>query len=152
MTRNWIDYGVTYSVGGWLEARLGGVAVVASPRLENLEGRLSLSGIVGNHIGVSVAPAIVGQHIGTGVAPAIQGNHIGIAGQAIQGNHIGYSMRGPRREEALRRIFHRSAGEGPSPEARVLAGKSRDSARFQSRSKEILLCRVDPAIADQYEV
>ena len=51
----------------------------ASPCLENLEGRLSLSGIVGNHIGVSAVPAIVGQHIGTNAAvvPAIQGNHIG---------------------------------------------------------------------------
>lgn len=47
-----------------------------SPCLENLEGRLSLSGIVGNHIGVM----------------AIQGNHIGVAAAMIQGNHIGTSI------------------------------------------------------------
>jgi hypothetical protein len=35
----------------------------STPRLENLEGRLSMSGIVGNHIGV--VAAIQGNHIGT---------------------------------------------------------------------------------------
>jgi hypothetical protein len=60
-----------------------------SPCLENLEGRLSLSGIVGNHIGMGVSPAIQGNHIG--VTMAIQGNHIGVA-MAIQGNHIGVAM------------------------------------------------------------
>ena len=40
--------------------------------LEKLEGRLSLSGIVGNHIGV--VAAIQGAHIGS---PMIVGNHIG---------------------------------------------------------------------------
>ena len=48
------------------------------PLVEDLEGRRLLSGIVGNHIGVSVAPAIVGNHIGTSVSAAmIQGGHIG---------------------------------------------------------------------------
>jgi hypothetical protein len=35
------------------------------PLVEDLEGRRLPSGIVGNHIGVSVTPAIVGNHIGT---------------------------------------------------------------------------------------
>jgi hypothetical protein len=47
------------------------------PLVEDLEGRQLPSGIVGNHIGVNVAPAIVGNHIGTSVVPAIVGNHIG---------------------------------------------------------------------------
>jgi hypothetical protein len=55
------------------------------PLLEDLEGRQLLSGIVGNHIGTSVA-AIQGAHIGTSVA-AIQGAHVGSA--MIVGNHIG---------------------------------------------------------------
>jgi hypothetical protein len=49
------------------------------PLLEAVEGRMLLSGIVGQHIGMPVAtPAIVGQHIGSSVAtPAIVGQHIG---------------------------------------------------------------------------
>ena len=47
------------------------------PLVEDLEGRLLLSGIQGRHIGTSVAPAIVGNHIGIGVDPAIVGRHIG---------------------------------------------------------------------------
>ncbi len=48
------------------------------PLVEDLEGRQLPSGIVGNHIGVSVAPAIVGNHIGVSVSAAmIQGAHIG---------------------------------------------------------------------------
>ena len=47
------------------------------PLVEDLEGRQPPSGIVGNHIGVSVAPAIVGNHIGTSVVPAVRGGHIG---------------------------------------------------------------------------
>jgi hypothetical protein len=45
------------------------------PFVEDLEGRLLLSGIQGRHIGTSVVPAIVGKHIGT--SAMIQGNHIG---------------------------------------------------------------------------
>jgi hypothetical protein len=45
------------------------------PLVEDLEGRRLLSGIVGNHIGVNVAPAIQGQHVGS--SPTIQGQHIG---------------------------------------------------------------------------
>jgi hypothetical protein len=47
------------------------------PLVEDLEGRRFLSGVIGSHIGMSVAPAIQGNHIGMSVAPAIQGNHIG---------------------------------------------------------------------------
>ena len=59
------------------------------PLVEDLEGRQLLSGIVGNHIGMNVAPAIVGNHIGMNVAPAIVGNHIGTP--AIQGSHGPYN-------------------------------------------------------------
>jgi hypothetical protein len=38
------------------------------PLIEDLEGRLLLSGIQGRHIGTSVAPAIVGKHIGMRVS------------------------------------------------------------------------------------
>ncbi len=58
---------------------------VRRPIVEDLEGRQLLSGIVGNHIGTSVA-AIQGAHIGTSVA-AIQGAHIG--SPMIVGAHIG---------------------------------------------------------------
>ena len=49
------------------------------PQPEAVEGRMLLSGIVGQHIGMAVAtPAIVGQHIGMAVAaPASVGHHIG---------------------------------------------------------------------------
>jgi hypothetical protein len=47
------------------------------PLVEDLESRRLPSGIVGNHIGMSVAPAIVGNHIGTSLVPAVQGGHIG---------------------------------------------------------------------------
>jgi hypothetical protein len=72
-----------------------------SPSFEGLEGRQLLSGIVGNHIGMSamvqgghigtsVSPAIVGNHIGTSVTPEIVGNHIGMSvTPEIVGNHIG---------------------------------------------------------------
>jgi hypothetical protein len=50
------------------------------PLVEDLEGRLLLSGIQGNHIGTSVDLAIVGNHIGTSISAAmIQGNHIGMS-------------------------------------------------------------------------
>ena len=84
MTRNWIiNASRTLSAAGSNTAgrrrRRG-----TSPCLENLEGRLSQSGIVGQHIGVAL---IQGAHIG--VVAEIQGNHIGTS--AIQGNHIGTS-------------------------------------------------------------
>ncbi len=47
------------------------------PLVEDLEGRQLLSGIVGNHIGVSYSPALIGHHIGTSVSSAIQGSHTG---------------------------------------------------------------------------
>ena len=55
------------------------------PQLEAVEGRMLLSGIVGQHIGMSVAAsAIQGSHIGTNVASdAIQGNHIGMATPSV---------------------------------------------------------------------
>jgi hypothetical protein len=69
------------------------------PQLETVEGRMLLSGIVGNHIGMSVAvPAIQGAHIGSAVATdAIQGAHIGsvVATDAIQGAHIGSAVATP---------------------------------------------------------
>jgi hypothetical protein len=46
------------------------------PLVDDLEGRLLLSGIPGRHIGASIAPAIVGNHIGMNAVPAIVGNHI----------------------------------------------------------------------------
>jgi hypothetical protein len=76
------------------------------PLVEDLEGRLLLSGIQGRHIGTSVALAEkayaqanlagnVGNHIGMSVAPAIVGNHIGMSvAPAIVGNHIGTSVSG----------------------------------------------------------
>jgi hypothetical protein len=74
MTRNWINT-ASHTLAAAGSNTAGRRRRDVSPCLENLEGRLSLSGIVGQHIGV---PAIVGQHIGTGVAAAaIQGNHIG---------------------------------------------------------------------------
>jgi hypothetical protein len=75
------------------------------PLVEDLEGRLLLSGIQGRHIGTSVALAekayaqanfsvIAGNPIGTSVAPAIVGNHIGVSVSAamIQGAHIGTNV------------------------------------------------------------
>ena len=51
---------------------------IRRPLVEDLEGRLLLSGIQGRHIGTSVVPAIVGNHIGMSVsATMIQGAHIG---------------------------------------------------------------------------
>ena len=48
------------------------------PLVEDLEGRLLLTGIQGRHIGTSVVSAIVGNHIGVSVSAAmIQGAHIG---------------------------------------------------------------------------
>jgi hypothetical protein len=84
---------------------------VRRPIVEDLEGRRLPSGIVGNHIGTSVAtvvirkaggkdvtPAIVGNHIGMNAAPAIVGNHIGMSvAPAIVGNHIGMSASGSAR-------------------------------------------------------
>jgi hypothetical protein len=56
------------------------------PVVEGLEGRQLLSGIQGNHIGVTAD--IVGNHIGTSVTPEIVGNHIGMA-PAVRGGHVG---------------------------------------------------------------
>jgi hypothetical protein len=42
------------------------------PLLDDLEGRLLLSGIQGGHIGTSVVSAIVGNHIGTSVSVTAQ--------------------------------------------------------------------------------
>jgi hypothetical protein len=77
------------------------------PLVEDLEGRRLPSGIVGNHIGTSVAPEIVGDHPGMNVVQAIRkapgtsadivGNHIGtsIAPAWNQGNHIHTSVSAP---------------------------------------------------------
>jgi hypothetical protein len=63
------------------------------PLVEDLEGRRLPSGIVGNHIGVTVGAEIVGQHIGTGVSLAIQGQHIGMGvSPAIQGGRGPYGV------------------------------------------------------------
>jgi len=43
------------------------------PLVEELEGRRLPSGIVGNHITVSVAPAIVGNHIGVSDSGSARG-------------------------------------------------------------------------------
>jgi hypothetical protein len=69
------------------------------PLVEDLEGRQPPSGIVGNHIGVTVNAMIVGQHVGTSVVPAIQGRHIGTSAM-IKGGHIGTSAVSPDRAGA----------------------------------------------------
>jgi hypothetical protein len=87
MTRNWIVT-ASRSLRAAGSNTAGRRRRGTSPCFENLEGRLSMSGIVGNHIGMPAVAAIVGNHIGT--SAAIQGNHIGTPA-AIQGNHIGKS-------------------------------------------------------------
>jgi hypothetical protein len=47
------------------------------PLVEDLEGRWLLSGIIGNHIGISVSTGIQGNHFGKNVSADIKGNHIG---------------------------------------------------------------------------
>jgi hypothetical protein len=87
------------------------------PLVEDLEGRRLPSGIVGNHIGTSAAPAwIQGNHIGTSAAPAWnQGNHIhtSVSAPTVRGGHIGTSVawRTPRvvTRRATRRIPDRRA-------------------------------------------
>jgi hypothetical protein len=63
MTRNWI---VTASRTLWAadSNTAGRRRRGTSPRLENLECRLSLSGIAGNHIGMPAEPAMQGNLIG----------------------------------------------------------------------------------------
>jgi hypothetical protein len=62
------------------------------PLVEDLEGRQLPSGIVGNHIGTSVASVVLRKSGGSDVTPAIVGNHIGTSvTPAIVGNHIGTS-------------------------------------------------------------
>jgi hypothetical protein len=60
------------------------------PIVEDLEGRQLLSGIVGNHIGTSVA-MIQGNHIGTRVA-MVKGGHIGTSVAMVKGGHGPYDV------------------------------------------------------------
>jgi hypothetical protein len=81
MTRNWI---VTAS----RTLRIGRISPTCrrrcgtSPRLENLEGRLSLSSF---SAGVGPVTAIVGNHIGTNAM--VQGGHIGSAMDVVARKH-----------------------------------------------------------------
>lgn len=76
------------------------------PQIEAMEGKMLLSGIIGNHIGVTaaaVAPPIQGAHIGV-VAEGIVGSHIGTnvaVAPPIQGAHIGMSVADVATPEAL---------------------------------------------------
>ncbi len=126
------------------------------PIAEDLEGRRLPSGIIGNHIGMSVAPAIVGNHIGVSVADGIVGNHIGMSvADGIVGNHIGMSVardRGPHRHERrLTRAPSRDSSGDPEDSgfggrvASLRAARARrvaDGAKIRTLSRRLAVDRL----------